>query len=157
MWAPAPFPVALDGFGVQRGADAAASVNRLHVLADAVQQPAGQPQVVAHRRRANRPDLELPLSRHYLAVDAGNGQAGVQAGVHVLLHHWPAEHLVGTDAAVVTPLGRGEAVVRPAQRLDAVKEGVLLLDAEPEVQRSVLLGSRGATRPGVGGGAASCR
>lgn len=44
----------------------------------------------------------------------------------------PGDDLVGADAAVVGPLGPGEAVRGPAEgpAVD-VQEGVLLLDAEP--------------------------
>ena len=99
---------------------------------------------------ADGADLELPLRRHHLAVNAGNRQPGVHAGIHVLFHHRPPVDLIGADAAVVAALRRRKAVVRPAQGLDAVKESVFLLDAEPEIHGGVLFRRRRAARPGVG-------
>ena len=133
-----------------------APVNGLHILADAIEQPAGQPQVVANGRRADWADLKLPLRRHNLAVDTGNCQPGVQAGVQVLFNHGPAVNFVGADTAVVAALGCGEAVVRPAQRLQAVKEGVLLLNSEPPVQVRRTVGQRRRSQPGCWKGGASC-
>ena len=66
--------------------------------------------------RAGRADLELPLAGHDLGVDAGDRQAGVEAGLGVLLDDLAAEDLVGADAAVVAALRRGEAVRREAER-----------------------------------------
>ena len=56
-------PVALDRLGVERRGDA-------EVLGRAVEQPAGDPQLVGHLERAERADLELPLAGHDLGVDA---------------------------------------------------------------------------------------
>ena len=53
-----------------------------------------------------------------------------------------AEDLVRAHAAVVPELRSREAVVRPAQRLDAIEEGVLLLDAEPHLVLRELLRGR---------------
>ena len=80
-------PVAPHRLGVEGDGDA-------HVLADAVQQPAGDPQLVGHLERADRADLELPLAGHDLGVDAGDRQAGRQAGVEVGLDDRAAEDVV---------------------------------------------------------------
>ena len=66
-------PVALDRLGVERGGDA-------EVLGDAVEQPAGQPELVGDLERAERADLELPLAGHDLGVDARDREAGIDAG-----------------------------------------------------------------------------
>ena len=61
-------PVALDGLGREGGDDA-------EVLAQAVQQPARDHDLVAHLQGPHGADLELPLPRHHLAVDAADDQA----------------------------------------------------------------------------------
>ena len=143
-------PVAADGLRVER---------RVHaeVLGDAVEQPARHPQVVGDGRRADGADLELPLAGHHLAVGAGDREARGEAGVGVRFDDLAAEDLVGADAAVVRTLRRREAVVRPAERLRALEEGVLLLDAEPGVVRGVLLRRLGAGGARVGLVRLSCR
>ena len=95
-------PVALDRLRVERGRDA-------EVLGDAVEQPAGDPQLVGDVERAERADLELPLAGHDLGVDAGDAEAGVEARLEVRLDDVTAEDLVGADAAVVEALRGGEA------------------------------------------------
>ena len=107
-------PVAADGLGVQRGADA-------EVLADAVEQPAGKPQLVTDLRRRQRADLELPLAGHDLGVDAGDCEAGRDAGVEVGLDDRAAEDFVGADAAVVATLGGREAAVGEAEGAGAAR------------------------------------
>src|SRR6185436_2497488 len=116
-------PVAADGLGRKRSAGA-------EVLADAVEQPAGHPQVVGDSRAADRADLELPLSGHNLSVDAGNLQTGLEASVQVSLDHGASEDLVGANAAVVATLGRGETARGEAKGPGTVEERVLLLDTE---------------------------
>ena len=103
MCAPAPFQSPLTGFGSSVADDA-------EVLGDAVEQPAGHPQLVGHVERAERADLELPLAGHDLGVDAGDAEAGVEARLEVRLDDVAAEDLVGADAAVVEALRGGEAV-----------------------------------------------
>src|SRR5205814_10173341 len=56
-------PVPADRLRIERRADA-------ERLADAVQEPAREPQLVADLRRVQRTDLELPLTGHDLRVDA---------------------------------------------------------------------------------------
>ena len=148
--APAPFQSPLTGFGSSVADDA-------EVLGDAVEQPAGEPQLVGHVERAERADLELPLAGHDLGVDAGDAEAGVEAGVEVRLDDVTAEDLVGADAAVVEALRRREAVRREAERAAVLEERVLLLDAEQRLLVGELLGDRAQQRPGVGRRAASCR
>src|SRR5215212_4989827 len=142
-------PVALHGLRIEPGRDLILAGGREH-LARPVEQPARDPELIADSRRRDRPDLELPLTRHDLGVDTRDLDAGLQAVLQVRLDNRASEHLVRADAAVVAALGGREAVVGPAERLDAVKEGVLLLQAEPGVVFGVLLGDLAAGRPGVG-------
>ena len=74
------------------------------VLGDAVQQPAGDVQVVADGQRVGRADLELPLAGHDLGVGALDHQAGIHARLGVLLDDLAADHPAGADAAVVRAL-----------------------------------------------------
>src|SRR5437763_237586 len=124
-------PVALDRLRVERGADA-------EVLADAVEEPARQPELVGDVGRADGADLELPLSGHDLGVRADDVDPGAHARLGMRLDDLAPEDLVAADAAVVAALRRGEAVVGPAERPVALEEGVLLLDAEPGVVLFVL-------------------
>ena len=76
--------------------------------------------------------MELPLARHDLGVDAGDVDAGVQAGFIVSLDDVAAEDLARADATVVGALGAGEAALGPAVDVVVlVKQRVLLLEAEP--------------------------
>ena len=100
-------PVALGGLGVEGGGDAV-------VLADPVEQPAGDPQLVGDFEQAERADLELPLSGHDLGVDARDRQAGGEAGLEVILDERAAVDLVLADAAVVAALRLGVAGRREA-------------------------------------------
>ena len=137
-------PVAAHRLGVKRGAVAV-------LLGCAIQQPARQPDLVRHLRRANRPNLKLPLRRHNLSVDAGYGQPGVKAVLQVVFHGLAPEDLVRADAAVVAALGRGKAVSGPAERVSAFHKGVFLLDAEPHLEVRVLFGGGGAAGARVRG------
>ena len=65
-------PVALDGLGVEGAHDA-------KLLAQAVQQPAGHHDLIAHVGGAYRADLELPLPGHHLRIDAADQQPSLQA------------------------------------------------------------------------------
>ncbi len=143
-------PVALHRLRVERRRDA-------EVLGDAVEQPAGHPQLVGHVERAERADLELPLAGHDLGVDARDAEAGVEARVEVRLDDVTAEHLVGADAAVVEALRRGEAAGGEAERAAVLEERVLLLDAEERLLAGELLGDRRAAARGCWWRAASCR
>lgn len=94
-------PVALDRLGVEGRGDA-------EVLGGAVEQPAGDPQVVGDLQRGDRADLELPLAGHDLGVDAGDRETGLEAVLQVGLDDLAAEDLVGADTAVVAALGAGK-------------------------------------------------
>src|SRR6185312_3543176 len=63
--------------------------------------------------------------------------------------HGSTEDFVGADAAVVTALGGGEAVVGPAEGLDAVEQRVFLLESEPGVVPGVAFGHLAARRARV--------
>ncbi len=136
-------PVALDRLRVQGRGD-------VEVLGGAVEQPAGDPEVVGDLQRRDRADLELPLARHDLGVDAGDGEARRQAVVQVLLDDVAAEDLVGAHTAVVTALRGGEAALGEAERTVPVEERVLLLDAEDGLLARELLGDRAQRGAGVG-------
>jgi hypothetical protein len=136
-------PVAAHGLGVQRRADA-------EVLADAVQEPAREPQLISDLRCVHRTDLELPLPGHDLGVDARDLETRLEAHVEVLLHHGTAEHLVRTDPAVVATLRGREPLLREAERARALEERVLLLDAEPRVEAAELLRHLDVRAAGVG-------
>lgn len=71
-------PLAREGLGVERDLDAP-------LLADADEEEAGHPKVVTHVDSGAGADLELPLRRHHLGVDAGDGDAGVEARAVVRL------------------------------------------------------------------------
>ena len=149
MCAAGAVPVALHRLGVERG-------GHVEVLGGAVQQPAGDPQLVGDLERAERADLELPLADHHLGVDAADRQAGGEAVVEVLLDDLAAEDLVGADAAVVAALRGREAADREAVRAAVLEERVLLLDAEQRLVLGVLLGRLHERRRGCWSGAA-CR
>ena len=143
-------PVALHGLRVERGGDA-------EVLRDAVEQPAGDPQLVGDLRRGHGADLELPLAGHDLGVDAGEVEAGLQAGVEVGLDDVTAVDLVGADAAVVAALGGREAAEGEAVGATVLEERVLLLDAEDRLLVGVLGRHARRTCAGCWSRAASCR
>ena len=94
-------PVALLGLGGEADDDVV-------VLGDAVQQPAGDVHLVADGGRAERADLELPLAGHDLGVGAGDLEAGVEAGLRVLLDDLATDDAAGADAAVVRALRLGK-------------------------------------------------
>ena len=87
-----------------------------------------------------RPNLVLPLRRHDLSVGAGNLDAREQASLVVRLHNVSAHDLASAITAVVRALWGGEAVLwPPVGPAGGVEEGVLLLEAEPELVVGVLL------------------
>jgi hypothetical protein len=138
-------PVAGDGLGIEADDDVVD-------LADAEQQEARHPEVVAHLDALAWADLVLPLAGHDLGVGAGDLHTGVQAGAVVVLDDLAAEHAVGAGRAVVRTLGAGEAALGPAQRpLLGREHGVLLLDAEPRNVLLDLLHQLGALCAAVGG------
>ncbi len=89
------------------------------------------------------------MARHDLGVDARDLQTGPETVFEVGFDYGPTEDFIRSDAAVVATLRRRKAVVWPAERFDAVEEGVLLLEAEPRVVGSVALGDLAARGAGV--------
>ena len=104
------------------------------LFGDSFQQVSGHPQLVSHLDALARTDLELPLGRHDLGVDTGDGDARVEAGLVVGLDDVSGVDLGGTDTTVVWALWSWEAALRPAVdvAVDWVQEGVLLLQTEPD-------------------------
>jgi hypothetical protein len=91
-------------------------IKTTHVFGDADEQEPGQPEVVAHVDALARADLELPLRRHNLGVDARDVDAGVQASTVVRLNDVAGENFPSADTAVVGALGTRETTLRPAVR-----------------------------------------
>ena len=143
-------PVALHRLRVERRGNAV-------VLGDAVEQPARHPELVRDVEWCERADLELPLARHHLGVDARDGKPCGEARVEMLLDDLAPEDLVRTDAAVVEALRRGKAARGEAVRAALLEERVLLLDAEQRFLLRVLLGDRARAATSCSWGAGSCR
>ena len=108
--------------------------------------------MVAHLKRRAGSDLELPLSRHNLSVDAADHDSSLEARAHVLFDQFAAVDLICANAAVVRTLfWRIASVVSEAEGPGAVKKHVLLLHAEPCLLVAVVAGHEGAQRcAGVG-------
>lgn len=118
-------PVAGDGLGVERDLGA-------KLLSNAVQEEAGDPEVVTHLDAGAGADLELPLGGHDLGVGARDLDAGVQTALVVGLDDVALDDLAGTDTTVVWALRGGETVLGPAEgTVVKVEKGVLLLQTEP--------------------------
>lgn len=131
-------PVAGDGLGVERDLGA-------ELLGDAVEEEAGEPEVVAHLNALAGADLELPLGGHHLGVGARDLDAGVQAALVVGLDDVALDDLAGANTAVVGALGRGEAVLGPAVgTVVEVEQSVLLLKTEPGLVVGMSLHQLGA-------------
>lgn len=79
-----------------------------------------------------RSNLELPLSRHYLSVDAGNLDASIQTRFVVSFDDISAVDFAGTNTTVIWSLRAREAAlgptIRPAIR---AKKSVFLLETKP--------------------------
>ncbi len=132
---PRPVPVALDRLVVGGN-------NHAVILGNAVQQPATEPDLIGHRQNVARlfrvaaiADLKLPLARHHLGVQAVIGQSGFKAQLGMFFDDLTAEHLIGTDAAIIRPLRCREAMLRPAQRHAVGKQGIFLLEPGPRLMR----------------------
>ena len=82
-------PVALERLGVEGDLDAP-------LLSDTDEEVAGHPEVVAHGNAFARADLELPLRRHNLGIDARNVDARIHAGAVVRLNDVASEDPSGT-------------------------------------------------------------
>lgn len=105
-------------------------------LADAAEQIAAHPHVVANLDAKARTDLVLPLSGHDLRVGSRDFDAGEQTRLVVQVGNLAAEADVAAYRAVVRALLAGVAVGRPSQRLHVEfvlrrQESVLLFDAVP--------------------------
>mmetsp|Transcript_82 Transcript_82/g.213 ORF Transcript_82/g.213 Transcript_82/m.213 type:complete len:609 (-) Transcript_82:352-2178(-) len=131
-------PVTLLGLRVE-GADAVV------LFGDAQHDVSGHGQVVAHLDATARSNLEFPLSRHDLSVDARDLDAGLHAHLVVLIRHRPADGNVVARTCVVRAL-RGwlgivlveaQGCLRLLAHAAWLHQGVLLLDAEPRIQRLV--------------------
>jgi hypothetical protein len=128
-----------------------------HVFGDADEKEPSQPEMVAHINALARTDLEFPLGRHNLGIDARDIDASIKASTVVGLDDVTSIYAASPNAAVVRALRTGETSFRPAirsailprssakclkidghRRTDHVEESVLLFDTEP---RTVLLGS----------------
>lgn len=95
--APSSVPVSGDGLGVQRA-------NNAELLANAVQQVPGHPQLVTRLDAHARAHLVLPLAWHHLPVGSGDFDAGEEARLVVRLHDVAAEGVLVPDRAVVRAL-----------------------------------------------------
>lgn len=95
--------------------------------------------------------LVLPLGGHDLRIHAADVDAGKQARLVVHVRDVAADGVAGARRAVVGALGRGVAVVGPAQGPlgQGVEQGVLLLNAKP-AGRSGGGGGVGQVAAGVG-------
>ena len=100
-----------------------------------MQQPTGDVHVVADFGDADWSDLELPLTGHHFGVRSGDLDAGVEAGLCVLLDNVTADNATGTNAAVVRTLRGGEAAAgrEPEWAAIETQHRVLLLEPEPHV------------------------
>lgn len=126
-------PVTGDGLG--RKSDLGAEL-----LSDTVEKEARHPELVTQRDVGAGTNLVLPLRGHDLGVGAGDVDLSIQAGLVVSLDDVTAEDLAGADTAVVWALGSRETVLGPAiWPTELVKEGVFLLETEPELGLGVLL------------------
>ena len=119
-------PVSWDGLGVERDDDS-------ELLANTLKNVARHPEVVAGVDSGAGANLVLPLARHDLTVDTGDGDAGEHACGVVSLHNGAAEGVLGADRAIVRSLGARLSALGPPEGGLAItlEEGVLLLNAEP--------------------------
>jgi hypothetical protein len=104
-------PVTLEGLGVKRDGDTPLlsdadeeeprrEMKRMSGRIDGVERlgrnSPGHPEVVTHVLAGAGSDLELPLGRHDLGVDARDGDSGVEAGAVVSLDHVASVNLAGS-------------------------------------------------------------
>lgn len=102
------------------------------LFGDADEEEASHPEVVTHGDAFAWADLELPLRRHDLGVDARDIDTGVEASAVVGLDEVAGKHLAGSDTAVVGALGTRETALWPSEwSVIGVEESVLLLETEP--------------------------
>ena len=118
-------PVSGDGLGVERDGDS-------ELFAHSLEEVTGNPQLVSGGNTFDRTNLVLPLSRHDLGVDTGEGDVGMETGLGMGLDNLAAKRGVGSNGAVVGALGSGESTLGPAEGpLVSGEHGVLLLEAVP--------------------------
>mmetsp|Transcript_43905 Transcript_43905/g.110679 ORF Transcript_43905/g.110679 Transcript_43905/m.110679 type:complete len:229 (+) Transcript_43905:48-734(+) len=101
-------PVTGNRLGVERH-------DHVEVLTKAVQKVPRQPHVISGLDALTGTDLELPLARHDLSIDARDLDASIHAGAVVRLHDVATEHVVGTNSAVVGALGTRVAILGPSE------------------------------------------
>mmetsp|Transcript_35699 Transcript_35699/g.89804 ORF Transcript_35699/g.89804 Transcript_35699/m.89804 type:complete len:297 (+) Transcript_35699:455-1345(+) len=137
-------PITAHGLGVEGHVDA------VH-LANANHQVPRHPHVVPRLDALARADLVLPLAGHHLRVDARNLDARIEAGLVVGIRDRPADSAVEASPAIVWALRRRGPHLREAQGPDPIRldQRVLLLDAEPRLQRQVLVEDGLGPRTGV--------
>lgn len=79
-----------------------------------------------------RTNLEFPLSRHYLRVDASNLDASIQTRFVVSFDDISAVYLAGTNTTVIRSLRARETALWPAiWPAIRAKKSVFLLETEP--------------------------
>ena len=122
----AAVPVALDGLRVELDDDVV-------LLGTALEQVASNPGVVAGLLGALAEQLVFPLTLHHFGVDAGDRQAGLEAGVEVLFDQVATDAVLDADRAVIRSLRGRVAVLGEAEGLAVLGQRVLLLEAEPQV------------------------
>jgi hypothetical protein len=131
-------PVTGNGLGVERDLST-------EFFGDTVEEETRNPEVVTHLNTLARTNLVFPLSGHDLGVNTGDVDAGVHAGLVVSLNDVTAVDLAGSDTAVVGALGTGETTLGPAVWPSVgAKEGVFLLETEPEVLAGMCLHQLGS-------------
>ena len=131
-------PVSFRGLRIKR-ADA------VMLLSHSQHDVASHGEMVSHLNAAAWANLELPLSRHHLCIDARNLHPSLHAQLVVLIRNRSANGNVETGPSVVGTLRRRlTAVGIEAQGNGGLQanfawlhQGVLLLNAEPWVQGTV--------------------
>jgi hypothetical protein len=88
--------------------------------------------------------LVFPLRRHDLCIDTGDLDSRIKTGLVVSLDDISAVNISSPDSAVVWALGTGETALGPAIWPPIWREeGVLLLEAEPQLMLLVGLHQAG--------------
>ena len=105
-----------------------------------MEQVAGEPHVVGHGQHsgilavtAAIADLEFPLARHDLGIEAVVAEPRFDAEASVRFRDLTTEGAVGPDAAIVRPLRERQAGFRKTQRAAILQQRVLLLEPDPGI------------------------